>query len=356
MLKYENKTIKNIYYMLAYVLMGNERELSIQPPDAVFGNEEFVTMEDFLTKLLLWGVGGQLKQGLCREYITVNESLAGLRGRLDFNGTIAHRMRRQPLLACEHDEYSENITLNRIIKTTMWILVRHNKVSHHLRERLMRLLPYFGEVDLTDLHTVQWATLRIPRNYRYYKLIIYVCYLLYRGLLFSDEGSMQFHSIFKESELCRIYELFLYSYFKHHFGKQVEVYHGKQIEWDLQGGDYRYLPSMISDVMLKHRDKTLIIDAKFYKEIFQQKIAGGASKYTSAHLYQIYSYVCNYANKTNQETSGMLLYAKTDNEPNPGNPFYISGHSFCVKALDLNQDFANIALQLNSIVKDYFGI
>ena len=51
--------------------------------------------------------------------------------------------------------------------------------------------------------------------------------------------------------------------------------------------------------------------------------------------------------------SGMLLYAKTDEELTPDFDYIISGNRIGVKTLDLNRDFENIKNQLNSIICGY---
>ena len=56
------------------------------------------------------------------------------------------------------------------------------------------------------------------------------------------------------------------------------------------------------------------------------------------------------------EVSGMLLYAKTDEEVFPDNQYLMSGNKITVKTLDLNCDFTDIAKQLNAIVSEHFGI
>jgi 5-methylcytosine-specific restriction enzyme subunit McrC len=56
------------------------------------------------------------------------------------------------------------------------------------------------------------------------------------------------------------------------------------------------------------------------------------------------------------KVSGMLLYAKTDETIQPDNTYQMSGNIISVKTLDLNLKFAEIAVQLNAIVKEHFGI
>lgn len=55
------------------------------------------------------------------------------------------------------------------------------------------------------------------------------------------------------------------------------------------------------------------------------------------------------------EISGMLLYARTDETIQPDNVYQMSGNKISVKTLDLNQDFSEIAAQLNAIVDEHFA-
>ena len=54
--------------------------------------------------------------------------------------------------------------------------------------------------------------------------------------------------------------------------------------------------------------------------------------------------------------SGMLLYAKTDEEIYPNNVYQMSGNQITVRALDLNLPFDEIARQLNIIAKMHFDL
>ena len=54
--------------------------------------------------------------------------------------------------------------------------------------------------------------------------------------------------------------------------------------------------------------------------------------------------------------SGMLLYAKTDEEIYPNNVYQMSGNQITVRTLDLNLPFDEIAGQLNIIAKMHFDL
>ena len=56
------------------------------------------------------------------------------------------------------------------------------------------------------------------------------------------------------------------------------------------------------------------------------------------------------------EVSGMILYAKTDEEVLPNNTYWMIGNKISVKVLDLNCCFRDISNQLDEIVSEHFGI
>lgn len=75
----------------------------------------------------------------------------------------------------------------------------------------------------------------------------------------------------------------------------------------------------------------------------------------SGNLYQIFTYVKNQDASGSGKVSGMLLYAKTQEEITPESSFVMGGNRISVKTLDLNQEFAVIAGQLDAIVEENFG-
>ena len=66
-------------------------------------------------------------------------------------------------------------------------------------------------------------------------------------------------------------------------------------------------------------------------------------------VYQIFSYVKNHDVHESGDVSGMLLYAKTDEDVTPNATLSISGNLISVKTLDLNCEFDEIKLQLDEI-------
>lgn len=98
--------------------------------------------------------------------------------------------------------------------------------------------------------------------------------------------------------------------------------------------------------------KTLIIDAKFYAHTMQNQY--DKKSIISGNLYQIYTYVKNKDKEHTGNVSGMLLYAKTNEDIVPNNEYIMDGNKICVKTLDLNKDWKYIYKNLSIIANEFF--
>lgn len=317
--------------------------------------ESFDEMYDLFAAILSKGIGLQIKQGLYREYINQIEELKGLRGKIDMPGTIKRMLAYQRALVCDYDELSDNNQLNQILKSTVMLLLRHSKVKAEYKDDLKKKLLYFSNVDTLELTSVRWSSIRFQRNNQTYRMLISICQLIVEGMLITtDRGDYHLASFVDEQRMCRLYEKFILEYYNKHFsGLKVNA---SQVPWDLDDGVGTMLPVMQTDIHLQKGNTVLIIDAKYYSHTTQTQF--DKHSIHSSNLYQIFTYVKNehYTFKDEpHEVSGMLLYAKTDEEIQPDSSFKMHGSKIQVKTLDLNKPFDEIAKQLNKIVEEYFG-
>ena len=225
--------------------------------------ESFDEMYNLLAAILAKGIGLQLKQGLYREYISHQEEMTVMRGKINMPGTIKNKLLHKQVLTCDFDELSENNTLNQILKTTVMLLLRNGKVKAKYKDDLKKKMLYFSNVDSIEPTEIKWSSIRFQRNN---------------------------------------------------------------------------------------------IDTKYYSHTTQVHF----DKHTlhSNNLYQIFTYVKNRSYQFGEEdhtVSGMLLYAKTEEEIQPDNVYQMHGSQISVKTLDLNLPFAEIAEQMDRIVESHFA-
>jgi len=337
--------IQNIYYMLAYAF----QVLHEQGYKDV-ATEDFENAAELLSAILCRGVSVQIKRGLCRQYITNEEPLGSPRGKIEISESIKTQAIRKKQLVCAYDEFSVDAYTNRIIKTTMELLLRAN-ISKAQKKDIRKLLIYFDDVSVLDIHTINWD-IHYDRNNQTYRMIIAVCQLVIKGLLqTSVDGSMRIMDYADDQTMAKLYEKFILGYYQREH-PDIKAY-SPQIPWQVTDGYRTLLPTMQSDIVLasKCSKKTLIIDAKYYSHNMQMKAPYMTQTLHSGNLYQIFTYVKNWNAAPDEIVSGMLLYAHTDDEVQPDNDYQMGGNQISVKTLDLNCDFSFISAQLDAIAE-----
>ena len=311
-------------------------------------SEDFVNIYDLFSELLTIALNKQIKQGLYRDYIEVDETTSSIHGKINITESINELSFINKKLNCTYDEFSLNSYLNKIIKTTLTILLKA-PISKEKRRPIKNILLYFRDVGILDINNINWQ-IRYDRNNQDYRMIIGICYLTLKGLLQSDhKGDRKLMEFFDDSRMSKLYEKFILNYYRKEF-VDIKAY-SPQIEWQLDDDFDDLLPKMQTDITLEYEDKILIIDAKYYSNTMQSHF--DTMTIHSHNLYQIFTYVKNKEVEVDNEVSGMLLYARTNEKEQPDHDYLMSGNRISVKTLDLNQDFDVIKKQLNSIVEDY---
>lgn len=315
--------------------------------------EDFSNTGDLFAAILIRGITYQLKRGLWQEYISDTESISSIRGKIEITESIKNQSMIRNQMVCTYDDFSVDSSLNRIIKSTIPLLLKAD-ISKSRKKELRKLMVYFNDVSSVDINSIDWSV-KYNRNNQTYRLLITICRLIVKGLLqTNNEGTVKLMDYLDEQQMHRLYEKFILEYYKKHYYSQIKT-SASQIEWALDDGFDMMLPNMQSDIMLSTDDKILIIDAKYYTHTMQMQY--DVRSIHSNNLYQIFTYVKNKAAKEEgTEVSGMLLYAKTDEEIYPDNEYQMSGNKIVVRTLDLNCDFELIAGQLNAIAETYFGL
>lgn len=339
--------IQNIYHMLTYAF-----QILKEQSYANCATEEFENTADLLSAILVKGVTLEIKRGLNRTYLEETEPLSCLRGKINVTESIKQQTIIKHQLVCTYEDFSVDSYMNRILKTTMELLLRYD-ISKIRKKELKKLLLYFKDIKTIDIYSINWK-FRFYRNNQSYQMLMSICYLILKGLLQTTaDGSVKLMHFLDEQRMCRLYEKFILEYYrKEHPEIRAS---SSQIFWQLDDEFSSMLPIMQSDIMLSKGNNVLIIDAKYYEYTTQTQY--GNNTLHSANIYQIFTYVKNKDAEYGtlpHTVSGMLLYAKTDEVVQPNQIYHMSGNKISVRTLDLNLPFKEIANQLDNIVKDHF--
>jgi 5-methylcytosine-specific restriction enzyme subunit McrC len=251
-----------------------------------------------------------LAEGLLYDYITVEDDLPILRGRLLVDRQIRQRMGRVDRLECRFDDHSSNIFENKLLAVAL------QKCSRLVSDRVVlnkvkRLFTLFTEVcnpaDL-DLLTAK-SELIYNRLNSYYKEGHDLAILILEGLelenLFASGSTRSFVFLL---DMNRLFEMFVSKLVAQILlGHQCEVRsqrHDGSIIWDLYRN--RSYAQVIPDLLVTNigsPSTTLAIDAK-YKIYDEQKVNAG-------DIYQVFLYTYAY-NLTAQERPIALLIYPTE--------------------------------------------
>jgi 5-methylcytosine-specific restriction enzyme subunit McrC len=342
--------VRNIYYMLAYAFSSLRSR-----GYASLASEEFDHVDDLLCAILTRGMDLQVRQGLLRSYVGERDSLRTVRGRIELDESIKDGSLYSGRIVCSFDEFSENVYLNRLLKTAGVTLLR-SQATKFRKAALKRVLEYFERVDA--LQPVEIGQkVRFDRQNASYEMLVSVCRLVLEHRLPDTSGSGAKMEAFDEDSMARLYEKFLLGYFRAEHSQHLEV-SAPHVPWALDDDRDELLPVMRTDVTLKTREvspiRILIIDAKYYMSAYQRRY--NSTSLHSANLYQILAYVKNCAETDRRfggdaNVSGMLLYAGTDEGP-LGQTYSISGSEITVRSLGLDRPFSQIAVDLDEIARD----
>ena len=291
--------IRNLFCLLSYVNHMPELIESLNDVD-----EDLITY-DFIAKQFLNEVYALNRRGLVKNYISMTEVTSRLGGRLMINDSMPYIMAKQPLVVCEKDEYSANILLNQMMKSTLKVITGNRYVKEETRKRSFMYMELMPDVDTPILTKNLFSRLNFGRHNVHYKRTTHIARLLHEFTLLSHkQGNWSlFSAELDDKTLNQIYEKFLFNFYKieqNDYHVTSEVY-----RWNLEGNQ-AFLPSMRTDVSLIHKNglEKIIIDAKYYKNIFQEHF--GKSSFHSHNMYQMFTYLQHQPKE--MTVRGILIY------------------------------------------------
>ncbi|NLY66546.1 MAG: 5-methylcytosine-specific restriction endonuclease system specificity protein McrC [Tissierellia bacterium] len=333
--------IKNIYYMLCYAWdnilnQGQETLLDVEALENIY---------NLLSSILIKEANKIIKSGIYKGYVECTESISVVRGRINLNDTLKEQSLIRNKIVCDFHEFSENIILNQILKTTMETLLTCKEVDRKYRDQMRMLLRNFSGVHSVDINNVSWSRINYNRNNKKYRLIINVCELINTGLILKEEkGKYRFVTFIKDKAMAKLYEKFIFNFYKYEL-KDIKTT-SSIIKWRLdEPPSDNFLPNMETDIELEGKDKKLIIDTKYYSNALTKSNFSETKKLISSNLYQIFAYVKNA--EYDGEINGMLLYPTVNYDLNQA--YKMSGNNIYVKTLNLGEEFDKVRNKLLSI-------
>ena len=111
--------VQNIYYMLSYAFSALQENAYKD-----IATEKFDNVAELCAAILIKGVSIQLKKGLHKEYVDKTEPITAPKGKLNISASIKTMSLLKQQIVCTYDDFPVNSYMNRIIKSTMVLLIK----------------------------------------------------------------------------------------------------------------------------------------------------------------------------------------------------------------------------------------
>ncbi len=220
------------------------------------------------------GLLDELKRGVFKQYITLQENLRVLRGKYLIEKNFANFYHQN--LYCEFDEFSMDNKLNRFF---LYALRTFQKVSSypnlHRCEAMLDEVSFFN-VDLKRMH-LQFDRMnsRYEKSYEIARMI-----LDHLVPLTGSSGKKSFAFLF---DMAKVFEKFVARFFQ-------EIDPTTKVQYQKNFGSLQLTPDIITD--------SLIIDTKY-------KSVRNRDELATQDKYQMFAYGTNF-----KQTNVLLLYPK----------------------------------------------
>ncbi len=341
--------IENIYYLLCYAwnTLDEKERVNVSIDDKT-------ELLDLFAKVLINSTEMLLKRGIDKNYIDHTEELAGVKGKVEISQTLKSNLLSKQRAICTYDDFSANITSNRILVSTIYRLTRTKGLDKELKYRLVSLQRMLSGIELVEISNSLFKQIRLNRNNRFYGFVMNVCQIIYENTLPAEvQGQFKFSDFARdERKMNKLFEQFIRNFYRLEQNKFKSV--GREtIKWQFDNTDpdsLQYIPEMETDITLENDDVKIIIDAKYYSETMA--INYDKERIKSANLYQLFSYLLNQEDINNPKTksaTGILLYPTIEKDYNLN--FKYLDHTIQIRTLNLNSNWRSISNRLKEIVQ-----
>ena len=218
---------------------------------------------------------------------------------------------------------------------------------------LRRLESRLKGVTRVPLSPGLFHSLQVTRSHGEYGLLMDISRLIME-LSLPDEcgkGHRFYDVLGNETKMSTVFENFVRNFYR--LEQDRYSVRAETIPWPAMcavRGQIDYLPAMVTDVTLRSAERTIVIDAKFYKRTFVASRFGDHLKVRPDHLYQLQSYLTHGAGTSADALSeGVLLYPSTDGVE-VRLEFQLPRHRIRVWTLDLSQAWQHVHNQLLELV------
>jgi 5-methylcytosine-specific restriction enzyme subunit McrC len=341
--------VANLYYLLCYAWGEfTPRQMTAVTP------ENCPDTLHLFAQILAISVRSLHRRGLDTGYVVHEEHVSAVRGRILVGETIRCLATKPKQVVCAFDELTCDVLTNRIIKSTIRTILRDPSLARSVRAELRQALHLLAVVTDIELRPRVFHQVQLHQNNRFYAFLLNVCRFLHESMQPQDQaGHQRFHDVARDPErMRRVFEKFVRNLLARKLGKAYSVGRDR-MAWEataLNGSDLSLLPQMETDVTVRSRWRTLLVECKYTEALSNGRFF--AEKFRPAHLYQLGAYLRNLEERQAPDRllEGILLYPAVG--VSLSHVYVLHGHRVHIATLDLNQHWEEIERQLLALVRE----
>jgi 5-methylcytosine-specific restriction enzyme subunit McrC len=251
-------------------------------------NHKMPLLEIFIT-MFLDELAKLIQKGIKSDYITKEENLKFLKGKLKINEQIKQNYIHKERFFVEYQEFLSNRVENKLIKTTLKYLYKKAK-SNKNQQRIREFLFVFDEIDLSFDIKNDFSKVRLDRQMKdYEQVLLWSKTFLLENSFSPYKGNDVVFALLYDMNL--LFESYVYDYLRKNGGfdtisAQDRSYYLAYLDGNV--GKFRLKP----DIVIKERDNVIVADTK-WKILSEEKTHQGISQ---ADMYQLFAYGSKYEN------------------------------------------------------------
>ena len=245
------------------------------------------TLLEILIRLFCGKLADAVRQGMPRRYVTHEDDLPALRGRLDTTRQFAVLAAQPQKLACQFDVLSPDIAINQVMKATVMRLSRFAQASDN--QRTLRELTFvYADISAVPATALRWDRIILDRtNQRWHELISLARLLLGDRHHNTSAGATDGHALLFEMNV--LFEEYVARLMKRALsgsGLSVASQGGhRDCLFDGEAGRFRTKPDLI---IRKGEEIVLIVDTKWKR--MTARIDDPKQGVSQADVYQLMAY------------------------------------------------------------------
>ncbi|WP_310441620.1 McrC family protein [Sulfurimonas sp.] len=284
-------------------------------------------LEIFIT-MFLEELAKLIQRGIKSDYITKEENLKFLKGKLKINEQIKQNYIHKERFYVEYQEFLSDRAENRLIKTTLQYLYKKSKLNSN-QQRIREFLFVFDEISISHDIKTDFSKVKPSRQMKDYEQVLLWCktFLLENSFTPYKGDDVAFALLF---DMNLLFESYVGSYLKKKgldVSLQDKTHH---LAYENGNGKFRLKPDIVIN---KDRDDLIIADTK-WKILSEEKAYNGVAQ---ADMYQLYAYGTKYE-KCRQM---YLIYPKDNDVTQSFYDYFQEKENLTLQVLffDVTQDF-----------------